>query len=908
MSTNNYSPISKMPGQLGNWEKFKQGFNNTLNDLAGNPNSNGDITTGMFKGMSGGAVGLMSGLGATVGQLGNQLLSQGMSAGKASDATFGALNTVAGVLPGPLKGIATAGLGLLQGGINALFGSKINEENVNAVKNNINVLNAFQSNASNYDDLASNYMNAPSAMNFSNSYIGKDGALVNTVGDLADTLREEQRIGVQRSQNALNENAYNIQNNLNQNMLRNFSAFGGWVNSNSSDFTTGLTHINTGGSHEANPNQGVQIGIDPQGIPNLVEEGETIYNEYVYSKRLKVPKSLTKKYKLGKNISYADASKKLAKESEERPNDAISKRGLETIMAELAQSQEELKAKRERAKLQKQFDNMTPEEKYGIMALAQQQMQQQEDQAIQEQQIQQQMMQEQQMQQMPMEQFANGGNIKTTRANYFWPGGPVETPPELETYPYGSTATPPSKYSKWDSFKFSDTPLYNPTTGAYADIYTSNPFKDWLKSKEGSSFLQNWWTETNAPNYYSSNSAAPTIDALLGGNGVTGLMYDSKYSDAHTFGLAALQEYMKNKSIDTQYKLQNVDSDGKVTGVSDITDYFEGMNNNGQYYYGRDNSIYPNRSIVGTSFSAPDANGKVTKTVFFRDPAKKKTPNNYARIWDPKTGQYGEAMPLTDAVGKGLLEGLTRQHEVEEGDSNTGFYKAYEKPSFKKDGLANLKDIPVGIQAGVAATDLAGLTNKPDMAEANTLKEYSSNISNTSPVSFTPITNRLTYKPTDIDSTINSINSSSLSTARNLINTSAGNRGQAAANLLSNNYNNLIAIGKARQLAEQNNWERMRQVEDFNRGTNQTNSAGFLDAAKANQTAMLQGRQLGLEGLTKALELASNAKTTAAAARTGNLKGLLSSIQGIAENADNKNMTYDIAEKLGLSHYFNRGN
>ena len=122
-------------------------------------------------------------------------------------------------------------------------------------------------------------------------------------------------------------------------------ADGGELHTHGGDFTNGLTYIDNGGSHEANPFEGVQMGIDPQGVPNLVEEGEVIFNDYVFSNRLKVPKTIRQKYKLRDNITFADAAKKLSKESEDRPNDPISKRGLESFMSALANGQEEVRIK-----------------------------------------------------------------------------------------------------------------------------------------------------------------------------------------------------------------------------------------------------------------------------------------------------------------------------------------------------------------------------------------------------------------------------------------------------------------------------------------------------------------------------------------------------------------------------------
>lgn len=109
-------------------------------------------------------------------------------------------------------------------------------------------------------------------------------------------------------------------------------------------WSNGVTYIDNGGTHEENPFEGVQMGVDPQGIPNLVEEGEVVYNDYVFSNRMKVPKDVKKKLKT-KGDTYADAAKELSKESEERPNDYISKKGLEASMSVLIDSQEETRNK-----------------------------------------------------------------------------------------------------------------------------------------------------------------------------------------------------------------------------------------------------------------------------------------------------------------------------------------------------------------------------------------------------------------------------------------------------------------------------------------------------------------------------------------------------------------------------------
>lgn len=151
-----------------------------------------------------------------------------------------------------------------------------------------------------------------------------------------------------------------------------FKAFGGELHTQGGDFTNGLTYIDNGGSHEANPFEGVQMGIDPQGVPNLVEEGEVIFNDYVFSDRMKLPKKLKEKYNI-KGETFADAAKELSKESEERPNDPISKRGLQAFMSALANGQEEVRIKNEGrqmnryakgGKLGKRYDGDGPDDNY----------------------------------------------------------------------------------------------------------------------------------------------------------------------------------------------------------------------------------------------------------------------------------------------------------------------------------------------------------------------------------------------------------------------------------------------------------------------------------------------------------------------------------------------------------------
>lgn len=170
---------------------------------------------------------------------------------------------------------------------------------------------------------------------------------------------EDRALAVNKATNyKYQQEAADLYKNQFKNMLVNTVAEGGNLNNM---FNTGFININNGGTHEENPFGGVPMGVDNQGIPNLVEEGEVVYNDYVYSNRLKLPKSYIEKYKLGKDkLTFADAAKDIQKSIEESPNDPITKRGVESRMEELRQLHEEEKMKKETKRIKKEVNKFSP--------------------------------------------------------------------------------------------------------------------------------------------------------------------------------------------------------------------------------------------------------------------------------------------------------------------------------------------------------------------------------------------------------------------------------------------------------------------------------------------------------------------------------------------------------------------
>lgn len=494
---------------------IKRRYNNLLT-ARNNYFDAGGFWANPFKGAGGmdAKKALTSAAGAAVGQIGGGLIGGGLQSGAGN--VLQGLSGVAAAIPGPWGAVASAGLRVLGGLTNRMFGSKMNTENIAKVEGQINAINSFQADASNFDSLVDSWNNAPTMAGFTNKYIGKDGWFSNKAKKKARALRAEMETALAFRDNSLANNAENLVAEQADSLLANYSAYGGHVNrfddggytlqdgvtdavsflplvgtamdayelykepswenagylglsiaseipflkwmrgariakraakatskaadaasnytkaaekaarmeakgtlnprvvnsakgtsgrlffdnkvaqreaqqairqlgeqrvleratgyplffgdalanehqiimnrkafggelgTNGADFTNGIIQINSGGTHEQNPNEGVIFGMDQEGIPNLVEEGEVIFNDYVFSNRIKVPKTVRKRHRLTDGVTFADAAKELAKESEERPNDPISQNGLEYLMGDLMTEQEMIKAKREK--------------------------------------------------------------------------------------------------------------------------------------------------------------------------------------------------------------------------------------------------------------------------------------------------------------------------------------------------------------------------------------------------------------------------------------------------------------------------------------------------------------------------------------------------------------------------------
>lgn len=597
-----------------------------------------------------------------------------------------------------------------------------------------------------------------------------------------------------------------------QNAKKWHHAFGGELNTQGGDFTNGLLYIDNGGSHESNPYEGVQLGVDPEGTPNLVEEGETVFNDYVFSKRLSVPKAVRNKYKMRgkKNMSFADVSKQMAKESEERPNDPISQRGLEAMLGDLAISQENLKASQQER------------------------------------------------------QYKNGGKL-------FWDGGykwfGQDEDDAMQFMQNGDYTDDYRKYVE----DISESEM----AANYATLqkFYKNATPEQKKTKR--------WQNLNA--YFSANPTLKDFDFS------TGKLPEGLYDFTKSGGLDK-RIGGRHYGIMTAAQRKAMFGDDAAKSAKAVNRYLEyGTGTPLDYFEGRD-KVGKSWFDLNPGYEFVDKNGIVrdpvdvdgVSTIYTDYYLKKNNPaqNRYYIMGDD--GQYSEVTgdnPYLDIMNRG------KYSETKRNANNLGGNDLYYDPIQEEPGhepLPTWMRYAPTVGLGIASiTDALGLTNKPDYGNADALLEASRGAGTYQPVRFKPIGNYLTYRPFDRNYYINKMNAEAGASRRAILNTASGNRATAMAGILAADNNYLNQLGNLARQGEEYNLAQRQQVENFNRGTNTTNSQGFLQADMANQKALMNARELSLKGTMSALDMRDRAKLMSDQAKSANISGLFTSLGDI---------------------------
>lgn len=789
------------------------------------------------------AKGGIGALGSIVGQVGGNLIDGGLSSGAGNTissigSTVGSAISTVNPLVG---GMVSVGSGLIGGLTNRMFGSKLNQENINQVKGNISST-ANTSFGGSADDLMSQLSGASMLGNINRSDIGKDGWFSHKAKNLTNKLRAQAEAANTRLYNNFNQAAditnenqflqsmYNVEafggplfkeggimikkenrgkftesaNRANMgvqeyarhilankedysptlikraNFARNaakWNAFGGDLNTYGGTYNGGLEYINNGHIHSENPYGGVPMGTDRNGTPNLVEEGETIWNDYVFSNRLKVPETLTDKYKLSKDITFAEASKKLGKEIEETPNDPISKRTFNSFMQDLQQSQEEVKAKKELAKAKRQFNKLSPQEQLGILNGTPVQ----EDNTM--------LSNPNEIVSNEPQQFDDGGWM----FDNMWEGAPEYQNSYLKgNIPYYQGKVSSKGYS-------------------VKDIEGTDNYKNFTKYALTLPDNHNYWQTL-------SNKTGKDVTYLK--NNYERLRNDGKLGWVHRtpkFNNISTQ-------ADTPFTIyQPLDALGNQKPFNMLSPYGMGYSAN---------DIVPFSDRV-------DANGNTVIDLknkeFISTDTKKKTNNK---------------------EDNGLLPTWMRYAPI------------------------------VGSAIGAASS----LLSKPDESSADAILTAAREAGQYTPISFNPIGDYIQYNPFDRDYYINKLNAESGAARRAIINQASGNRGNAMAGILAADYNAQNQLGALARQAEEYNLAQRQKVAEFNRGTNMFNTEGMFKADTANQAAKMQARSTLLQGTMQAERLRQAARQQLAAERSANLTNLFNNIGNIGR----ENMNFNI--------------
>lgn len=731
---------------------------------------------------------------------------------------------------------------------------------------------------------------------------------------------EEHGMGVQEfaSHVLANKDKYSPEVVKRANFARNATKFalGGDMQTNGSDFSDGLQVISAGGSHESNPYDGVQLGIDAQGKPNLVEEGETIFDDYVFSKRIKADAKTKKKFHIGKNadISYADLSKKLEKESAERPNDAISSAGLEKQMHDLADEQERQKSEIQSRKAQEVFASLPPEQQRAIMQQVameeQQEQQQQMKQPTEEvsQQAEQQSANEQMMQQ-PVEQAAEEPQMNACggRINKYDKGGDMKK----KIYSALGLHTD-SDFDKWALEQKVD------RITDWENILKNKQFMDALSGVDpvlSDAISRGYDFGTYVPK---ANNKL-TFDFTHGGWGKED--YDAWEGSTDTAWKEAVKKGLVKKGM-------NSEEIGKALSQTDAykrgSDWLKADENNRLNYLQQIlNSQDAPQAARDYAAKYVDANGwlndaKRDYQTIFEDPngtgVRNTHPGTYWKtpeeiLRGKQTGNYvvNDDGSIEEIYGNVPKDWTSAGNYSWQDDKSDYTYNYYKRPVVSIDGTDNNGDNQEEITpkykneklryAGLFGP-LVGLgmqamgIGKPDYSRMDAAVEAASG----SPAlaSYKPIGNYLTYTPMDIWYEQNRMDANSRATDRAILN-NASPMGTKMAGLLANGYNSQIADGDLYRKALEYNDAKRQKVAEFNRGTDMYNADAFTKTSATNAEIANRQRQFRAQIQMDAARQRMADDATWNQGIYGNVSGLFKGISDLGRENAQHNMIADMA-------------
>lgn len=614
-------------------------------------------------------------------------------------------------------------------------------------------------------------------------------------------------------------------------------SYGGATNPHGSDFTNGLIYVENGGTHEENPYQGVPMGYDQQGVPNVVEEGEIVVpkkllgggSDYVLSNRIRITPEFANKYKLGGDLTVAEAAKKLTAESRENPNDIILEQTNAKLMQEMVRMQEQIKAEQqqqqmlEQAAAQQAMMQMAPEQ-----AIAEQEMMQEgADLEAAEQEA---------MQMQPGMAF--GGRMYSS-GGFF---------PNVNILAYGNEfndgVTP---QQAWEAIMLpqfmrqlsSEMGAEGADISAIIDRYNK---------------LQDLYKQSGMLNYNGSVIRNDNIKPLQ--------QYFSDLGMNKAFTNELINDYYNAATHGgrTADRFNNFSPDGVGGGYTALrtlgagalsTDSVEAMNNAlnryGVEYVQDDDGLWRLRQLAANSGIASE---------------EPMNPDVEAALRDAK-----EAVGASDTGSAG--------------SSDADMWQPLD---------TRWRMAPIWASGIATLMDQLGITNTPDYYGAKSLEALANRGRSFMPVSWRPIGERMSYNPFDPYQRMIAQNALAAANQRAIQDNSNGNAAMANAALVAQNRNNAMASGQLNLEGKQYNDNLYNTMLGFNSNIAGQNSQGMLHADSQNAHNWRLGQESYNSIIGQSLALRQQEKAASDAARALNLSNF---VKGLS-NYGKENMYFNM--------------
>ena len=674
----------------------------------------------------------------------------------------------------------------------------------------------------------------------------------------------------------------------------NLSAFGGDLSTHGLDFSNGLTFIDAGGSHEQNPLGGVPMGVDENGAPNLVEQNEVVWDDYVFSDRLVVPEEIQKKYKLKEGITFADAVKKLTEMSLERPNSPIDNDTNKAILNELRNVQEEVRSQMQAEAAQQYMQAAQDDQDLLSLALAENGMSP----------IQFPGMQEESASLMPPG-FAMGGNL-------FEKGGP-QKPKFAGISPFTTDdtllASPPQQPES--SFSSSSTPSSSrrPAGMSYGTWKQGDGVSNWNTFSRGSieAYMQQQMAKYNTAKTPEEKKRIQeetmnTINLIQTGYQ---LSFDRQAGKARVSDDPIVRRHQENWNT-------------KVNGNAGFTKIAEAQNLPAGHKSGDDaqhnwtDGLWgPQTSIRHAGSSQMSDDDMKTLVEGFNSMGLTYSPTlSYGKNGDKlytlqiaepvQTNTGTKSTPPADGAGVIVHDGnLLADFPGEgEGDGGLSFPDTGQtgggQPTGMSNGMINsLRMAPI-YGSGMAA--LNGLLNDPEYDNADAILGYARKMGTPITIPVRTIGDYRARRPFDERYLVNMALRNRTAAMRSGINTAGGNRalqlGYASA-LAHQGQNELAEIMRQAYLA---NRADDAQVAEFNRGTNQFNATSINNRNQTQAQLNSQREAQALSGISTGYQLRQRIKDAWDQATAQNLSNLFNSLGSLGKEKGQNQMIQSMAE------------